>query len=471
MRKRITVTTLMILVFILAFTSVSFTQSYSRNIRAWFNNIKVYLDGELLSTDNEPFIYDNEIYVPISDLADMLYINYHYDEEKQRLDIATNGRFDIDPETSAAALSYQRYYEVAALNRQIAELQKEIEILRSGRFPYRRITNLTEMEDYLEEFLGDLEGIPMAVQLHSQGEDQYLLTAAFPSESLSKWHDLDRRTIENWIDDLLFAIQELYNPDATIEGTIRSNRFTGTTYTSFYTRGNYLYFDFQLAQHKESDEVDGVKLQDSLDKYIRSYHDVAFTYEVFVNHYDVDLMIYFNDDDFYDWSPSIKMQYLKKVEDEIADYNESITVNGKIIDNSSNAEETVFRFNFEEGNIHSVDLLEELEDYLGEHFGEFEYDNDEFNFTYTIYENDSDTFEVIMEGDFSKLESEWRDAEEYGEYSFRSFVEEAFEYIEGLWSVDIYGEVRDENYEHICDVEFYSIDSSSSRRVQPIIFQ
>jgi len=455
-----------IFVFVLVFSVAAYSGTYSRTITAWFSNIQVMLDGEELPLETEPFIYDNVVYMPIIDLADALFMKADYDVDSNILHIDSN-RFVIgNVDTAVPPFTLASRRELESLRAHIAQLENQIAFLTDDRFKYKSIESLSELEDYLEENFARVNDIPVSHQLRRLSGNRHRLIVTFNSQYKDEWESLDRREIENWIDDVFHVSRQLYKFELDLEGFFRdSATISAEKYVSFLTRGNMLFFDFKIAEHKKNQLIDGIKLENALNRRLRFSINESFSYEVFVNNNDVDIIIHFNRDNFDDWSFSRINTYLERLKREVEKVYSHINVDGRIICNNSN--KTELTFSILDGRIRSYDLLEKLEDYLNDKYETFRASGDTFTFTYTVNESHAATLEIILTGDFDASDSDWQDVENYREHSFRIFVQNAFIYVDSLWSVDIFGEVRDENNDPICELDF----DSDSRTLQDLIFE
>ncbi len=463
MRKKILITTITVLLISTIFTTPSFTQSYSRSITAWFNNLTLEVDGVKANLKNEPFIYNNEVYVPLRELSDHVMFNYQHDEKSKTLKLKTNRN------NNKAVDNYQHNYEVIDLRNQIVELQKEIDKLQDGKFPYRKISTTLEMENYLKEHFKKLKDVPMNIRFRHKGGNKYDFSAVFSSNDLNKWNSLSRRDIENWVDDIFYVTRDLFNRNAEIEGDFRLTAFnTGIRYANYWTRGNRLFFDYKLADHKKNQMVDGTRIENALNLQIKHYHNASFTYKVFVNQSDIDIVVSYNHN-FNNWTPALKMQYLTRLRTEVEKLYDSVSVNGRVVNSVTN--QTELRFSFEGEDIRSVDLLNDLEKHLNLHYKHFYYGGHTLTFTYRVNESYSGSFEVIMEGNFTENSEAWQQVRNGGEVALRYFIQSSFDHIESVWDVDIFGTVRDKNLNSIGDVEYFSTSQYGIRIVQPIIFQ
>ena len=452
--------------FIIMFSSVANSTTYRRRITAWFDNIRVMLDGEELPLDNEPFIYDDVIYMPITSLTDALFMKVDFDKDSNILHIDSN-RFRVDNvDTAIPPFTLASRRELASLREHISQLENQIAFMTDGRFEYQNIESLSALEDYLQEQFKEIVDIPVSHQLKRLSGNRHRLIVTFNAQYNEEWVSLDRREIENWIDDVFHVSRQLYNADLELEGFFRDSATTSAeNYVAFLTRGNMLFFDFKIAEHKKSQLIDGIKLESALNSKLRFFINESFSYEVFVNNNDVDLLVYFSRSNFDNWSFSRINSYLERLKTEVERVYSHINVNGRII--CSNSNKTELRFGFVDNSIRSYDLLEKLEDYLNDRHKTFLSDGNKFTFTYTVNESHGGTIEIVLTGDFSASASDWQNVESTREHSFRIFVQNAFRYVDNLWSVDIYGEVRDENTNKICELDF----DSDSRTLQPLIFE
>ena len=454
----------LILAFVIMFSIVAYSGSHSRTITAWFDNIQVMLDGEVLPLDNEPFIYDDVIYMPIIDLADALFMKVNFDDESSILHIDSN-RFGIDNvDTAIAPYTLASRRELESLRTHITQLENQIAFLTDARFKYKDIELLSELEDYLQENFNQLMDIPVSHRLKRFSGNRHRLIATFNTRYKDEWESLNRRDIENWVDDVFHVSRQLYSADLELEGFFRDSA-AARNYVSFLTRGNMLFFDFEIAKHKENQLIDGIKLENALNSRLRFNINESFSYEVFVNNNDADLIVYFSRDNFDDWSFSRINRYLERLLTEVERVYSYINVDGRII--CANSNKTELRFSFIDGEIRSYDLLERLEDYLNDRYETFRAGGNTFTFDYRVYEGHGDTIEIILIGDFDASSSAWQDVENTREHSFRIFIQNAFRYVENIWSIDIYGEVRDENDDYICELDF----DSESRTLQPLVFE
>ncbi|NLM03958.1 MAG: hypothetical protein GX214_02935, partial [Clostridiales bacterium] len=277
-------------------------------------------------------------------------------------------------------------------------------------------------------------------------DNHYRLHISYPREDYDKFDDIKSSVIEGWIDAMYQAIKDLYDANATISGYIRNSSSSNLTYITFDTDSrDRLIFDFEDHGNiiNTSKNIEAREIERVLERYLRRYMGVNFSYEVVVNRRDVDLNIRCTNDRFYRWDLEDKMDYLKEIREEIYDVYNNINVNGRIYD--ADRPNDVFRFSIEDGKILSYDLLIETEKYLNNNYGE--YSHGDLNFKYTIHEK-SNSLDIIMEGDFFKEEDSWRRiADNEGRLDeFEDFVVDVKGFVEDFWSIDVKVEVVDKAF-------------------------
>lgn len=421
-------------------------QTYSRTLTVWFDNISVAVDEAVIYMINPPIIYNGHIYVPISDMADALYFKYKYDPENSVLNIGS--LLYIDAPQSYNSRLVQKDLEIFFLANRLKELEKEYSIVSEVRLPYREISTASQMQSYLRVYFGRLEDLSMNIGFSHRRGNNYNLNITFPNSFINRqsFELIDRREIETWIDEMFYAIKELYDPNAKVRGYIKDSRSRSyITFVEFETRDNFLAYDFKRTAHRANQPVHSHYLEDLLHDKLRRYNNINFYYNVFINRKDIDLVVQFNNDHFYNWNLHRKINFLHRLNSELP---LNINANGMLIDTAK--EENVLRFSFEDGLIRSYDLLDETEDYLKKYYGSYSWRP--LNFNYYITEIDTNTFKVKIEGDFPLTSSDWKDVENNYMDSFNQFIEHALSNVQHMWRVNIVGEVVDQNLEQLTTI-------------------
>ncbi|QUH25066.1 hypothetical protein [Serpentinicella alkaliphila] len=249
------------LLFVFIFSSLSFGQSYSRTITAWFNGIKMNVDGRIIESPREPFFYNNTLYVPIDDLSDALLFSSSYSEDNKTLKIDTN-RIPYGSMAQYSGALQQRGIKIDQLNKEIEELEKklkatekELDRYKYGYRDYRYsyydypydyypyIYTTSEMQRYLRDYYSYFNDFPNTISLSSLGNNNYRLTIVIHSHNRSL-SSVSSSSVENWLRDMHYSIRDLLNNNARIEGYILDyNYHSGNrNFSDFETINNQLYF-------------------------------------------------------------------------------------------------------------------------------------------------------------------------------------------------------------------------------------
>lgn len=416
-----------------------------RNVNAWFNRIGLEIDGVPFTLLKEAFMVDEEIYLPITDLADALYWVFEYIPEESALKITDNNFQSKDYLSLGSDLLKNREQEKERLLTELEIRKEEEERGIRTSLPYRNITSVSRMQTYLRDYFEDFEGIEMYISFSRSSNNDYRLRITYPTEDFDDFDNIRRATIEGWLEDMFHAVRDLYDPYARISGTIRSTPHDSSQYThiTFDTSRDRLNFDFDEHgnQTTTSRSIDARKLERELDRYLRRFRGANFRYEVIVNRRDVDLNISCTNDSFSRWDIYDKMDYLQELREEIFSVYDGISVNGRILDSN---DRDAFRFSIEKGNIRSFDLMQDLEKYLNRNYKEY----GSLNFTYKLWEKDANSFDVKLEGDFFKEENSWKAiaGDDARLESFENFLKDTLKFISNFWEIDVKGEVVDKAY-------------------------
>lgn len=423
-----------------------------RSLTAWFNQIGLEVDGLPFTMLKEPFMIDDEIYMPISDLADSLYWVFEYIPDENTLKIFDNNFDSKNYLAFGGSLLNSREQEIEKLLLELEIKKEEFDRERTTYLPYRNILSLSRMQTYLRDYFEDFEGLDMSISFSRSSGNRYRLRISYDRDDFEDFDDIRRATIESWVDDMYQAVLDLYDEKAEISGYIRDDSSGNLTYIDFDTnRYGRLTFDFvdHGNQSSSPQRVDSRDLERALDRYLGRVRGVNFRYEVELNRRDVDLNIYCTNNYFTRWDIHDKINYLQDLKEEIADVYDNISINGKIHDTGRKDE--IFSFSIERGNIRSYDLMEDLEKYLEKNYGRFYYADNSFNFTYRLWEKDSSTFDIKLEGDFFANDRSWQSVigggdDNAGYQAFETYVNDSLKYVSDFFKVDILGEAVDKSY-------------------------
>ncbi|AOY75519.1 hypothetical protein [Clostridium formicaceticum] len=330
-----------------------FGQGYSRTITGTFTNMDIFLNNIPLYLSEEPFFYEGEVYLPLNNLARQMYFSTDYDETTQKIAINTNGTLNHQTSQNFSVEALQRDYSIFALSQKIESLGGEVSKTSSNK-----IDAAADIVGYLENRYGYIQGVPVTFDFRNPRDNDYLLYISFAPKDRTAFEGIARRSVEYWLEDIFYAIREFYDFKAEVEGFVRSGAPSYNTYVTFETKNDTLAFNFRADNESSTGpiQVDRRSLEYHLEKNLSSYHNINFDYTVRTNQYDINLIVYFNDRDFYQWGSSRRKNYLERLKREINSFEEGLYVYGTVIDDAADEEILYFVFD-DEGTINFHDNL------------------------------------------------------------------------------------------------------------------
>ncbi|WP_097677476.1 chitobiase/beta-hexosaminidase C-terminal domain-containing protein [Anaerosalibacter sp. Marseille-P3206] len=433
-------------------------RSKIKNIKVYFGNVKVYLDKNILDIDG--ILYNDDIYVPINDISPHLYITPTYKADRNVLYIDGNGVLVKNKRYSSIdnllAFREGRNY---LLGIQMEQLMMRKNVVEKLNIPYGKLNTVKDLESYLNKHFSKIGELSTTIEVRDYPGKWLYLDIGFTRNNAYKWTKLKRSDVENWVWDMYTAITTLYNEEALIEGAIRNPyyyRYSSSShknYVKFNTRDNDLYFDFTRSLLKKDYRIEPDYLAENLEKTLKKYNKVEFSYSAETNGDDMSLTVFCNSNSFATWSLYTKMGYLKKLNWEIKRVYPELEISGKIV--FPNEKYDPVRFNIAENRIRSIDLLRETEEFLNTNFNSFSYGKHNFELKYGIYEDGLDSFRMIVESDFSVDDDKWTSAGSTGEQKLSNKVHNAISFIISLWDGNVSTEVVDKNNITIKEFDIY----------------
>lgn len=86
-------------------------------IKAYYNNIKIVVDGKQVVTENEPFIYEGRTYLPVRDIGNALNKNINWDNNTKTVSIDSGTNNNNQNNNQNNTLISQAQANTIALNR------------------------------------------------------------------------------------------------------------------------------------------------------------------------------------------------------------------------------------------------------------------------------------------------------------------------------------------------------------------
>ena len=220
MRKRLV--SFIIFAFLLG-TIVGTSETYSKNITAWFYDIKINMDGSPLVFSNKPFIYNGHTYVALSEMGQNMGYEALWNEATKTINMSSteNNAFAIN------TLKYQLDQKTLELNNlkyQLSQKDAELAILRDNH----RDNNdddtsdiLDELEDLFEDdferyyYSGTSFYFSYTVTQLSNDDIRVRMYGDFDRTS-SSWRNRNKSNFRDFILDICKEVDKEFNEDAVI---------------------------------------------------------------------------------------------------------------------------------------------------------------------------------------------------------------------------------------------------------------
>lgn len=190
------------------------------NLKTVFKNIKIIADGmEVASTDAEPFMVGNRVFVPLRTISEALGAKVHWDSATSKV-IINSDTSEVEALQQQLIEKQQRINElenqVSQLNARIADLEAQLQKKEN-----EETSDLSDLEDELIDEFDELEGVVIDdISLDGDEENLEVEIEVDLGKYDDEWAELSDRDIEDWIEDLVQYIHDELDEDCYVEGTI-----------------------------------------------------------------------------------------------------------------------------------------------------------------------------------------------------------------------------------------------------------
>ena len=209
-----------ILVFALTVGAFAATTGTTKKLSAIFRNIQLKINGNIIATEEEPFIINGKTYVPLRVVSQALGALADWDSGANLVTIDGSGT-GSEVEALKAQLE-----QVEAEN---AQLRAKIEDLEGGSGttpdtdPDKDITkkSILDLNANLLEDYGKLADVKIKdIRLTGNKNDVNVNIDVDLDIYDNKWEGLTDKKIKSWVADLCLDIQDYYSDDTSVMGKI-----------------------------------------------------------------------------------------------------------------------------------------------------------------------------------------------------------------------------------------------------------
>ena len=199
-----------VMIFVISITSIGFAAPTPKNLKAYFNNIKIFRNGSQVSISTQPFIVDGTTYVPLRAISELLEKDVTWDQSTYTVGI------NDKPGSSSTELYNQIYnYQL-----QISQLESKIKDLESKLDKKEESSSMTikELQKQLNKDYGTYKKIDFDINL-TEKKSSITVKIYFDDE---KFYDLDDKYIESFVEGIVDDITDEFE-DMEISGYIEDD--------------------------------------------------------------------------------------------------------------------------------------------------------------------------------------------------------------------------------------------------------
>jgi hypothetical protein len=199
-----------VMIFVISITSISLAAPTAKNLKAYYNNIRVFRNGSQVSISTQPFIVDGTTYVPLRAISELLEKDVTWDQSTYTVGI------NDKPGSSSTELYNQIYnYQL-----QISQLESKIKDLESKLDKKEESSSMTikELQKQLNKDYGTYKKIDFDINL-TEKKSSITVKIYFDDE---KFYDLDDKYIESFVEGIVDDITDEFE-DMEISGYIEDD--------------------------------------------------------------------------------------------------------------------------------------------------------------------------------------------------------------------------------------------------------
>jgi regulator of replication initiation timing len=315
-----------------------------KNIKAYFNGIKIYVNGNQQASSPEPFIYDNVTYVPIRLVSTALGASVSWDAGKNAVVINAKSEANQALQQQIADLQSQlsqKDSQITQLAQQNSYLQTRVADLEASLKEQEAEDNsdpAEELEDYLYDEYSKWKSMKFDYNVDGDEDDLELTIEIDLSDYKSKWYSTDQDDIEDWLNDIYDYVEDEY-PDADFSGTIE-DADKGDTLVKFKSSGSKLTVDFRYSSVDFDELEDDLNdmYGDNLDDYNDNFGDMTADISIDGDEDDEEVFITIEIDtsEYGDEWEDVKEtddaeEWIEDIVDYVLDYCDDYDVSGEVI--------------------------------------------------------------------------------------------------------------------------------------------
>lgn len=204
---------LAIMIFTLSIASSVFAAGTFKNLKAFYNNIKIFKNGTQVHMTVEPFIIDGTTYIPLRAVSELLDKDVTWDQATYSVGI--NDKPGMNPQQLYSQVINQQL-TISQLESKIKELESQLDKKTSST------TSISAMEKQLNKDYGKYKKIDFDIDLKESKNKITVEIYVDLDVDYSRWDSLTTKEIETFLQDIVDDIRDSFD-DKTISGFIEDS--------------------------------------------------------------------------------------------------------------------------------------------------------------------------------------------------------------------------------------------------------
>ncbi|MFZ5966098.1 MAG: stalk domain-containing protein [Bacillota bacterium] len=321
-KNKVIAFTIILSIFLLPYGLNGYAEQVKKTVDAWYNNIKIVVNGTEVQMPFEPFIVDGRTYVSVSALANIFNKDVQWDGTQSKVIINDKADPTI---TLLNDRIIQKDIEIAQLQAMVNDLETQLANAQTYS------ADLGDVEDDLEDEYSEYEDIEFTIYLDGDEDDIEVEIYVDLDEYESEWDDLSSSDIKSYLQDIIDDILDAFE-DADIEGFIKDS-YSKDVLVDFYGDSD----GDVVTDISDVDDTDLDDLEEALDdEYYDYFDDIGLSVELEGD--EDDITFYVNiaydtyEDEWDDLSESDIEDLMEDIYEDISDEFEDADVVGYIYD-------------------------------------------------------------------------------------------------------------------------------------------
>lgn len=320
MNKKIAII-LATLILTLSIGSVAFAASGYKDLKAWYNNIKIYKNGQLAQLDFEPFIIDGYTYVPLRAVGELFNKEFDWDGVNYTINIKDKP----DPGLTNMMV------EIVKLQQEKVTLENKVKALESELAKKPTVSSLSDLEKQLNKDYGTYEKVYFDIDLYESNKKSIEVRMYVDlDDDYDYWKKLSESKITSLIQDIVDDIKSEYK-DYDVTGFIQDEADRVKLYTFTLNNRGKVVLSKKAGGGYYGDLDD---LEDYLNEEYGYYQKIDFEFELYEGKDYIDVSVYVDEDDWDDAGTTWQRSFAKKIANVVAEEYPDYTIYVEVYDNN-----------------------------------------------------------------------------------------------------------------------------------------